>query len=59
MIPSNKAASLMQLILSSKEITGFLEQALRSGNEKKIEELKENLSDLNKNIKKILDEFKK
>ena len=59
MISSDKAASLMQLILSSKEITGFLEQALRSGNEKKIEELKENLSDLNKNIKKILDEFKK
>ncbi|UZE94008.1 MAG: hypothetical protein IB618_00310 [Candidatus Pacearchaeota archaeon] len=58
MISSDKIASLMQLILSSKESTIALEQALKVGDEKKVEEIKKDIITLNRNIKKNLSELK-
>ena len=58
MISNDKIAFLTQLVLSSKESALMLEQALRVGDEKKVEEIKKDLIKLNKNIKKILFELK-
>ena len=54
MISSEKATSLMQLILSSKEVITMLEQAVRVSDKKKIEKLKRDLKELNENIDSIL-----
>ncbi len=58
MITNNKIALLMQLILSSKESVTALEQALKTGDEKKVNEIKFNLKELNKAIKKKIIELK-
>lgn len=58
MISDDKIAFLMHLILSSKESITILEQALKIGDEKKVEEIKKNLVNLNKNIKGTLLELK-
>lgn len=58
MISVDKIAFLMHLILSSKESSIALEQALKVGDEKKVEEIKKNLISLNKDIKRRLAELK-
>ncbi len=58
MITNARIAFLMQLILSSKESTLALEQVLRVGDEKKVEEIKKDLANLNKAIKRKLLELK-
>jgi len=58
MITSDRIALLMQLILSSKESVTALEQALRIGDEKRVEEIKKDLITLNKAIKRKLTELK-
>ena len=58
MITNDKIALLMQLILSSKESVLTLEQALRMGDEKKVNEIKTDLKELNKAIKKKIIELK-
>jgi len=58
MIPPDKAVFLRQLIISSKKTLALLEQALDKGDKKRAEELKANLIDLDKAIKKSLTELK-
>lgn len=58
MIKVDKVAFLMQLILSSKEALVALEQALRVGDAKRVEEVKKEFISLNQTIKKSLSELK-
>ncbi len=57
MISQDKIAFLMHLIISSKESLIALEQALKIGDEKKVEEIKNSLIKLNKATKKNLDQY--
>lgn len=57
MISQDKIALLMHLIISSKESLIALEQTLKIGDEKKVEEIKNSLIKLNKAIKKNLDQY--
>ena len=54
MISNTKIALLMQLILASKESLAVLEQSIKVGDEKKVEEIKKNLTKLNKSIQKTI-----
>ncbi len=59
MISNDKIAFLMQLIMSSKESIIVLEQALRIEDEKRVEQIKKNLTKLNKSIQKIIADLKR
>ena len=59
MISTDKIAFLNQLTISCHEAILSLEHAFNIGDSKKVKELKKNILDIDKTIKKIIKDLKK